>query len=101
MGMPAKVEIEYIIAEDVCSKEVDKTILEIVKGFREEKEGCFDVFYDREKELVVCSSERYQNAKWQAEQVFEKLKCVNGIIELSSFIVMSESVDFWEKEESP
>lgn len=105
MGMYGEVEVIATFESKETAEKVFENLNDKVTEFIKNKLGDtpFD-FHITECDLdgteiiaKICS-DRYQNAEWRAEQLFEYLRTQKGMYEFTADAVVPENIIFWAED---
>lgn len=103
MGMYGEVEI---IATYETTEQTEKgfdnlqeNVTEFIKKQIPDQPFYFDLTHcdleGRQFIIKICS-DRYQNAEWQSQQLFEFMKTTEGLIEFTAEMMLPENIIYWE-----
>jgi hypothetical protein len=106
MGMYGEVEIIASYDSNEGAEKVFNDLEVKVKKFIKKKLGdepfSFEItFCDLEGSEIIAKicSDRYQNAEWRANQIFEYMKTkTKGLIEFTADAVVPENIIFWAED---
>jgi len=106
MGMYGEVEIIATFENQEKAENVFDNLNDKVTEFIKEKLGdesfSFDItFCDLEDTEIIAKicSDRYQNAEWRTNQLFEYLRTQCGLVEFTADAVVPDNIIFWNAED--
>jgi len=105
MGMYGEVEI-YATFEseeqaDIVIDNLEAKVIEFIEKINKEPFSFEIAEQDLDGSVLIIKicSDRYQNAEWRTQQLFEYLKTVGGLYEFNAEIMMPESIISWNADE--
>jgi hypothetical protein len=105
MGMYGEVDIyatfnSQELADEV-SDNLESKVIEFIKKSYEDKFSfeITDIELDDSVLIIKICSDRYQNAQWRTEQLFEYLKTFEGMFEFTAEMMLPETIISWNADD--